>query len=101
MSEFSHSKIIEWKFSLADYDDLEYDMIIGRDLLGLLGMGIDCKNNLIDWVGTKIPMRDYERLRKLTLSSKELKVKIHNTTEPIVTQRATERLHENSRFELS
>ena len=67
-------------------------MIIGRDLLGQLGMIIDYKNNLIDWEGIKSPMRDYERLRKLNLSSKELKVIIKNTTEPIVTQRATERL---------
>ena len=92
LSEFSNSKIIEWTFSLADRDDLGYDMIIGRDLLGQLGIIIDYKNNLIDWEGTKIPMRDYERLRKLNLSSKDLNVIIQNTTEPIVTQRATERL---------
>ena len=55
-------------------------------------MIIDYKNNLIDWEGTKNPMRDYERLRKLNLNSKELMVIIQNTTEPIVTQRATERL---------
>jgi hypothetical protein len=67
LSEFSNSKIIEWTFSLADRDDLGYDMIIGRDLLGQLGIIIDYKNNLIDWEGTKIPMRDYERLRKLNL----------------------------------
>ena len=41
LSEFSNSKIIEWTFSLADRDDLGYDMIIGRDLLGQLGMIID------------------------------------------------------------
>ena len=86
LSEFSNSKIIEWTFSLADRDDLGYDMIIGRNLLGQLGMIINYKNNLIDWDG---PMRDYERICKLNLSSKELMVIIQNTTEPIVTQRAT------------
>ena len=92
LSEFSNSKIIEWKFSLAERKDLGYDMIIGRDLLGQLGIVIDYKNHIIDWEGIKIPMRDYERLRKLNLTSKELNTIIHNTKEPIVTEKATKRL---------
>ena len=67
-------------------------MIIGRDLLGQLGMIIDYKDHLIDWEGIKIPMRDYERLRELNLTSRELNTIIHNTTEPIVTEKATKRL---------
>ena len=92
LSEFSNSKIIEWTFNLAERKDLGYDMIIGRDLLGQLGLIIDYKNKLIDWQGIKIPMRDYERLRELNLTSRELNTIIHNTTEPIVTERATKRL---------
>ena len=92
LSEFSNSKIIEWKFNLAERKDLGYDMIIGRDLLGQLGIIIDYKSNLIDWEGTKIPMRDYDKFHKLKLSSKELNVIIHNTTEPLVTEKATERM---------
>ena len=92
LSEFRNSKIIEWKFNLAEREDLGYDMIIGRDLLGQLGMIIDYKNKLIDWEGTKIPMRDYDRLHKLNLSSKELNAIIRNSSEPIVTEKATERL---------
>ena len=103
LSELSNSKIIEWKFSLPDRNDLGYDMIIGRDLvLGQLGIIIDYKNNLIDWEGTKIPMRDYERLRKLNLSSKELgksNNSKYNWTDSY--SESNWKTCENSRFELS
>ena len=94
LSKFSNSKIIEWKFNLAERENLGYDMIIGRDLLGQLGMIIDYKNKLIEWEGTKIPMRDYDRLHKLNLSSKELNAILRNT-------KGNGKTSENSRFKLS
>ena len=62
-------------------------MISGHNLLGQLGIIIDYKNSLIKWEGTKIPMRYYERLRKLNSNSKDLNVIIHNTIKPIVTEK--------------
>ena len=40
LSEFSDKKIIEWKFNIFDDDKLEYDAIIGRDLMSSLGLDI-------------------------------------------------------------
>ena len=35
-------------------------MIIGRDLLSTLGIIIDFDNQMIEWQGTRIPMRDVD-----------------------------------------
>ena len=65
-------------------------MIIGCDLLKQLGLVLDFQNETIEWELTTIPMIDYARLRKV--SSKEIQKIIHRTKEPIVTQKATNKI---------
>ena len=68
LPEFSNSKIINWKFDVIDSKDLGYDIIIGRDLMKALGIGLCFKEQLISWEGNEIPMRDYKQLKGWNLS---------------------------------
>ena len=63
LSEFSDSKIINWKFDITDSKDLGYDIIIGRDLMQALGISLCFKENIISWEGNDIPMRDFKQLK--------------------------------------
>ena len=67
-------------------------MVIGRDILSSLGMDISFKERTISWEGISIPMRDFDTLRKYQLSKTELKAFISETEEPVVTQKATDRI---------
>ena len=92
LSEFSESKIIEWRFNVCNSKkELHYDMIIGRDLLKQLGMVLDFQKETNKWdLKTTIPMQGYAKLRKF--SGKEIKKMIQSTKEPIMTQKATNRI---------
>ncbi len=92
LPEFSESKIITWDFHITEKNNLGYDMIIGRDLMQELGMDLVFSENVVTWEGTKIPMRDFKRLKKYKLKSKELNVIIQGSDEPIVTEEATNRM---------
>ena len=67
-------------------------MVIGRDILSSLGMDISFKEKSISWEGIAIPMRDFDTLRKYQLSKTELRAFISETEEPVVTQKATDRI---------
>ena len=92
LPEFSHSKIINWKFHLTELEDIGYDMIIGQDLMTSLGIDISFTRKVVTWEGTEIPMRDFNHLKKWRLSKYEMKTIIQSSSEPLVTEHATKRM---------
>ena len=44
------------------------------------------------WEGIEIPMRDFNKLRKYQLNKRELKAFISESKEPVVSQKATDRI---------
>ena len=67
-------------------------MAIGRDILDSLGMDISFKEKTISWEGITIPMRDLNTIRKYQPSKTELKAFISEAEEPVITQKATDRI---------
>ena len=65
-------------------------MIIGRDLLKQLGMVLDFQKEIIEWDVITIPMQDYAWLHNF--SGNEINKMIQSTKEPIVMQKATNRI---------
>ena len=59
MPELREQTIIEWDVHVTP-NNMSYDMIIGRDLLSTLGIIIDFDNQMIEWQGPRIPMRDVD-----------------------------------------
>ena len=56
LPDFSTSKCVG-KFQARVFEtDIRYDMILGRDILGALGMIIDFKSNVVTWDGVSAPM---------------------------------------------
>ena len=53
-----NTKRLEWNVHVdqSDHESSTYDMIIGRDLLGTLGMGLMFSDNIIKWDEATIPM---------------------------------------------
>ena len=92
LPEFSDKKNITWHFSLFEGNDVGYDMVIGRDLMLELGMEISFIKKTVSWEDIEIPMRDFNRLRKWNVSKMEMKAIIQESSEPIVTQAATDRI---------
>ena len=92
LPEFSDKKIINWRFNIFESEDLGYDMVIGRDIMTKLGMDLSFNRKTIVWEGIEIPMRDFNKLRKYQLSKLELKAFISEAKEPVVTQKATDRI---------
>lgn len=79
LPEFSDSKIINWKFSVEDSENIGYDMIIGRDLMMQLKINFSFENKSVSWEGIEIPMRDFNRLKKWNISQRELKTIMRET----------------------
>ena len=92
LPEFSDKKIITWKFNMFESEDLGYDMVIGRDIMTSIGMDLSFKNKTINWEGIEILMRDFNKLRKYQLSKLELQAFISKAKEPVVIQKATDRI---------
>jgi len=59
LPEFHPQRLIEWTFSVTEMP-LNYDMIIGRDLLSRLKMKIDFESECIEWDDVSVPMKDIE-----------------------------------------
>ena len=93
LPEFSDKKIITWKFDVGEDKNLgDYDMIIGRDIQWALKMIIDFKTAHLKWDDIAIPMRDYQKIKKYNFSRKELRMIIQEFPEPLVTEKATQRM---------
>ena len=81
LDEFSQSKEVKWNFHVDESNmskrSLEYDAIIGLDIMCELGLIINCKTKVVEWDGTKIPMSskitqlNRKQLRALLLSTRE------------------------------
>ena len=89
LPEFSNSKEITWDMDIGDLGVLEYDMIIGRDLLKSLGMIIDFKHGVLRWDDVTIPMN---RTKNKNKNKKEFNEIFQLATEPKTVQQATERV---------
>ena len=57
-----------------------------------LKMDISFARKSVSWEGIEIPMRDFNKLKKWNISKMEMKAIIQESSEPIVTQEATERI---------
>jgi hypothetical protein len=60
LPEFNLKKLISWKFHIDNRSKLSstYDMIIGRDLLGELGIILNFNDHTVTWDTDTIPMKD-------------------------------------------
>ena len=87
LPEFSNSKEITWNMDIGDLGVLEYDMIIGRDLMKSLGLIIDFKHEVLRWDDVTIPMN-----RTKINNKKEFNEIFQLATEPRTVQKATERV---------
>ena len=92
LPEFSDKKVVTWKFKVFESTTLGYDMVIGRDIMSELGMDLSFNKKTMIWEGIEIPMRDFNKLRKYQLNKKELQAFISESKEPVVTQKATDRI---------
>ena len=92
MPEFSDKKNITWHFSVFKEKEIGYDIVIVRDLMKELGMDISFTKESVSWEVIEIPMRDFNKLRKWNIYNMEMKAIIQESSEPIVTQEATERI---------
>ena len=92
LTEFSRSKIINWTFKVTDSNDLGYDMVIGRDLMTRLKINLLFEQQIVQWEGTQVPMRDFRNIGKHKLTKSELNAIIQTVNEPIITQEATDRM---------
>jgi hypothetical protein len=60
LPEFNLKKQISWEFHVDDSSESSstYDMIMGRDLLGELGIIINFNDHTVTWDTDNIPLKD-------------------------------------------
>ena len=92
LPEFNDKKNITWHFSVFEGSDVGYDVVIGRDLMLELGMKISFAKKTVSWEGIEIPKRDFNKIRKWNISKMEMEAIIQESSEPVVTQEATDRI---------
>ena len=92
LPEFSDKKVVTWMFKVVESTTLGYGMVIGRDIMSELGMDLSFYKKTMIWEGIEIPMRDFNKLRKYQLNKRELQAFISESKEPVVTQKATDRI---------
>jgi len=64
LPELSETRIIEWKMHVVDNTTMNYDIIIGRDILEELGIVIDFKTKQITWDEVSVPMRSMNTIQQ-------------------------------------
>jgi hypothetical protein len=57
LPEFSPTRTIVWDMHVSTLDNIQYDMIIGNDLLESLKIDLKYSTSTIDWDGIEIPMQ--------------------------------------------
>jgi len=57
LPEFYSTKTIEWEMHVGTLENIQYDMIIGNDLLESLKIDIKYSTATIEWENAEIPMR--------------------------------------------
>ena len=68
LTEFSAKKLITWKVSVTDSENLGYDLILGRDLMDELKIDVLFSRKVINWEGIEIPICDFNRLQSHQIS---------------------------------
>jgi len=63
LPELSETKLIEWNMHIVSSKTMNYDIIIGRDMLEELGIIIDFKTKQITWDETSVPMRTMAEIK--------------------------------------
>ena len=61
LPELHRTRSIEWNVNVTE-QDMNYDMIVGRDLLTELGVIIDFDRNVTKWDDAEVPMKDYDSI---------------------------------------
>jgi len=64
LPELSETRIIEWKMHLVDNTTMNYNIIIGRDILEELGIVIDYRAKQITWDEVSVPMRSMNTIQQ-------------------------------------
>ena len=59
LPEFHPQRVIEWKFNVTNMT-MNYDMILGRDILDELGFQIDFGSRTITWDEVSVPMKNID-----------------------------------------
>ena len=94
MPEFSSKKIIEHRFHIENdrgKSGIGYDMIIGRNLMVKLCLSPEFKNQVLQWYGVTVPMKEPSGLPgKLYLNKREMREVVIGTVETSSTREATE-----------
>ena len=77
LPEFNLRKQISWVFHVDDRSESSstYDMIIGQDLLGELGIILNFNDKTVTWDTETIPMKD-----RGTLTTQESLIEVYLTT---------------------
>ena len=63
LPELSETKLIEWKMHIVENENMNYDIILGRDILEQLEIIIDFKDKQITWDEISVPMRTKDALK--------------------------------------
>jgi hypothetical protein len=95
LHEFNPNSIVRHRFAIDDSDDggIGYDMIIGQDLCWHMGIIVNYDDDMVEWNGVAIPMKDEDfPCRKGLKSKREMRQIVAKTAEPKVTQEATSRI---------
>ena len=71
-------------------------MIIGRELILQLGLSANFKDQILEWGGNTVMMKEPSGILGQTdLTSRDMSKVVINSTEPVSTREATERMVKN------
>ena len=90
LPEFSPNRTITWTAHVDDHTDrkrAQYDLIIGNDLLGEIGMDLCFSTGEIKWDTESVPMKN----RGLVSDQKAVKLLYHTLVQPPIIMEAEER----------
>ena len=94
MPELSSSRIIEHRFHVENdkgESHIGYYMIIGRDLMLILGPAADFKHQVPQWYGAKVPLKEPSGMCvKSDLNKRDMREVVMHTLELASTREATE-----------
>ena len=65
LPELHEERLIEWKVHLTDNESMNYDLIIGRDLMTELGLDVLFSSNKIMWEHKTVPFKHYSATEKI------------------------------------
>ena len=96
MPEFYGSKIINHRFHVDNNEGksgIDYEMIIGLDLMVQLGLTADFKRQVLEWDYATIHMKESINLiGQSNLTKREMREVVMQNAEPDSTQEATEQM---------